>query len=87
MLTVTTAAAAHLAQMLGAAEAPDDVAVRFVVEGSSLALTLDRPGPGDATFDHSGRMVLLLDEDVSELLADNTLDVEQTDAGSKLELR
>ena len=87
MLTVTEAACAHLAKMLAAADAPDKVAVRFVVEGTGLALTLDKAGPNDATFGHEGRTVLLLDEDVSQLLVDNTLDIEQTDAGPKLELR
>jgi Fe-S cluster assembly iron-binding protein IscA len=87
MLTVTQAASEHLAEMLDGANAPDEVAVRFVVEGNDLILRLDTARPGDATFDHEGRTVLLLEDGVSGLLDDSKLDVEDSDAGRKLTLQ
>ncbi|MFQ6048630.1 MAG: hypothetical protein ACE5K7_04630 [Phycisphaerae bacterium] len=86
MLAVTEAAGAHMAQMLSEAEAPADVAIRFILAGRGLTLRLDSPRPGDATFDHEGRTVLVLDEEVSKLLADNTLDVQDAGEGPRLTL-
>ena len=76
MLTVTDAASAHLAQMLKQHDAPEDTAVRLVYEGQGVALRRDRERAGDATFQHEGRTVLLLDAQISELLAKDTLDLE-----------
>lgn len=76
MLTVTDAAGAQLAQMLAEHGLPEHVAVRFVHEGQGIALQQDEERPGDTTFQYAGRKVLLLNSQVSELLADNTLDVE-----------
>lgn len=86
MLTVTEPAVAHLADMLVEAEAPDDVAIRFVIQEQGLALGLDNERPGDATYAHGERTVLLLDEQVTQLLADKTLDVEDTAEGPRLAL-
>ncbi len=55
-------------------------------EEQRLALKLDKVRPDDATFDHGGRTVLVVNEQISELLADKTLDVEDTDEGQKLAL-
>jgi len=82
MLTVTDAAKTHLAQILDEHKLPADVAVRFVVEGQGITLKQDNKRPGDATFQHEGRTVLLLDSKVSELLTEDTLDVD----GAKLTL-
>jgi Fe-S cluster assembly iron-binding protein IscA len=87
MLTVTEGASAQLADMLTAAEAPDDVAVRFVVQGQGLALGLDQVKAEDQTFEHSGKTVLVLDEEIAGLLNDKTLDVEDTDEGPRLALK
>ena len=76
MLTVTGAASARLAQSLDDQGLPRDVAVRFVFEGQGIALKQDSERPGDTTFQHGDRTVLLLDAQVSELLAEDTLDVE-----------
>jgi Fe-S cluster assembly iron-binding protein IscA len=78
MLTVTEAASAHLAQMLANHDVAEDVAVRFVCEEQGIGLQQDSERPGDTTFEHKGRTVLLLDAQVTELLADGTLDVEGT---------
>ena len=58
------------------------------VEGEEQRVTLqvDKVRPDDATFDHGGKTVLVVNEQISELLADKTLDVEDTDEGPKLAL-
>jgi hypothetical protein len=82
MLTVTDTAIANLAQILKQQGAPEDVAVRFVYETKGIALRHDSERPGDKTYQHEGRTVLLLDAQVSQLLAEDTLDIE----GEKLVL-
>ena len=86
MLTVSDTAGAHLAELLTSADAPEDRAVRFVIEKDGLALQLDNERPGDATFQHQERTVLLLDDEVSQLLTEKTLEIQQRDDGPHLVL-
>jgi len=86
MLAVTEAAGAHMAQLLAEAEAPEDVALRFVHAERGLVVRLDNARPGDETFSHEGRTVLVLDEQVAQLLAENTLDVRDEGDGPRLTL-
>lgn len=86
MLTVTESAGAHLSTLLTEADAPEDVAVRFILDGQNLAMALDNERPEDETFDHEGKTILLLDNQISELLADKTLDIEVADDGPQLAL-
>jgi Fe-S cluster assembly iron-binding protein IscA len=86
MLSMTDAAGAQLTEMLTKSNAPEGVAVRVVVKENSLALGLDNTRPGDETIDHAGKTVLLLDEQISTLLTGRTLDVEETEEGTKLVL-
>jgi Fe-S cluster assembly iron-binding protein IscA len=83
MLTVTEAAGGHVGQILSQENFPEEVAIRLVYEGRGIGMQPDNERPGDATFEHDGRVVLLLDEQVSQLLANDTLDVE----GAKLTLK
>ena len=87
MLTITDAAGSFLAEMLGEADAPEDVAIRFVAEEEGLALRLDRKQDADSAFDHEGRTIMVLDEEMSDFLAERTLDIEDSDDGPKLSLR
>jgi len=84
MFMMTETAAEYLTAVLDNANATEETAIRFVLEGNTLTPKLDNPQPGDATFDHEGRKVLVLDTQVSQVLADSTLDVEATDEGPKL---
>lgn len=86
MLTLTDAAAVHLTELLTTAEAPEDVAVRFVRNEKGLAMQMDNERPGDDTFAHEGRTVLLLDSEVSEALTGRILDVEDSVEGPRLAL-
>lgn len=86
MLNASDAACAFLGQLLVESDAPDDAAVRFVIDGNSLSLQLDDEKPGDATFNHEGRTVLVVDEDISKILDGKTLDLEESEEGPKLTL-
>lgn len=83
MLAVTEAARTRLAQMLEQEGVPQEAAVRLVHDGDGVTLQSDAERPGDETFQYIGRTVLLLAAQVSELLAESTLDI----AGAKLTLR
>ncbi|UCF34059.1 MAG: hypothetical protein JSV78_01885 [Phycisphaerales bacterium] len=87
MLSVTDAATEYLAGLLSDAEAPDDMAVRFVYEAKGFQMRTDGEQPGDTTFAHEGRTVLVMEEQVADLLADRTLDVHDAGAGPRLVLR
>ncbi len=86
MLTVSYTASEHLDLMLAEANVPDDAVVRVVVEGRGVDLGIDMVRPGDTTFDHGEKVVLVIDEDTSELLADWKFDVKGMGEESKLVL-
>ena len=64
--------------------ASEETAIRLVLEGNTLTPQLDNSRPGDDTFDYEGRLVLMLDSQVSQVLDDSTLDIEATEEGPKL---
>lgn len=84
MLIVTDAACSYAAQVLDNADAPDDVAVRLLIDGDDLAMQMDKPSEGDSTFDHDGRVVLIIAEDVVAAIGIQTLDIDETDDGPTL---
>ena len=86
MLAMTPAAAKHLFTVLERSSTPEATAIRIEIEGDTLTSRLDVARPGDATFDHDGRKVLVLDQHVSQLLDGSTLDLQPTPEGDKLVL-
>jgi hypothetical protein len=84
MFMMTETAGEYLIAVLDNANASEETAIRFVLEGNTLTPRLDNARPGDATFDYEGRKVLVLDGQVSQALADSTLDVQTTEEGPKL---
>ncbi len=44
----------------------------------------DKMRPGDETFDHNGKVVLVLDQQTSQLLGNKTIDLMTDDDGSHL---
>jgi hypothetical protein len=76
MLTLTEDAGALLAEILNQEGVSQDVAIRLVYEGEGLAMQADNERPGDESFKHEGRTVLVIDQQISELLTDNTLDAD-----------
>ncbi len=87
MLNVTERALDRLSRRLTHKKAAGDVALRFSRREGGWKLGPDQARPGDVTFAHDGRNVLLLDEAVSLAMTDLTLDVRKTDAGPRLRLR
>ena len=88
MLTVSDAACEHLASVLDQMDAtPQDAAIRIVQGPNGLGMSVDTPNDGDKTIEHDGKTILLLDEQVSNLLDERTLDVQQTDQGTALALK
>jgi len=84
MFIVTEAAGGYLTAVLDNANASEETAIRLVLAGNALTPQLDNTRPGDETFDYEGRMVLMLDAQVSQVLDDSTLDIEATDEGPQL---
>ena len=73
MFTFTEAAGALLAQMIERKQLPDDVAIRLIHDREEIFIKSDTVRPGDAKFEHEGRVVLLLDAGMVQMLADDTL--------------
>ena len=84
MLNASDAACAFISELLTASEAPDESAVRFELDEDQLSMKLDEEKPGDVTFLHEGKTVLLVDAEMSEVLDGKTLDVEDTEKGPQL---
>jgi Fe-S cluster assembly iron-binding protein IscA len=80
MLTLTEAAGARLVEILAQEGLPAEVSIRLLPEEDGIGMQADHERPGDATIEHDGRVVLLLDEQMAQLLTNDTLDVE----GAKL---
>ncbi|MGH8064933.1 MAG: hypothetical protein ACRERE_06755 [Candidatus Entotheonellia bacterium] len=82
---MTETAGEYLTAVLDDANAAEETAIRLVLDGNTLTPKLDNARPGDATFDHEGRMVLVLDAQVTQVLAESMLDVRATtEEGPKL---
>jgi Fe-S cluster assembly iron-binding protein IscA len=78
MLTLTEAARTHLAQVLDQTEAPSNMTIRFVLaEDNRLIVSLDYTRPGDTTFVHNGKVVLVLDAQAARALTQSTVDLLQ----------
>jgi hypothetical protein len=86
MFTMSETAGEYLTTLLDNANAEEETAIRLVLDGNTLLPKLDNARPGDATFDHEGRMVLVLDPQVTQVLAESMLDVRPTEEGPKLVL-
>lgn len=86
MFVMTQSAGEFLCAVLDRAQAPQEAALRLELEDGSLTSKLDKPRPGDTTFDHDGRRVLVMDERVCQLLEGSTLELQPTSEGEKLVL-
>jgi hypothetical protein len=86
MLSVTKPALERLSRRLTRRGVAEGMALRFARQDGRWTLLLDRQSAGDTAFSHDGRTVLLLDEAVSEAMADMTLDAKMTGGRSRLKL-
>ena len=87
MFSMTGAAGAHFTRLLERDEMPEDAVVMLEQEEDKLTLRIGEAHPRDSTFAHEGRTVLVVRDQLCQELADKTLDVEDTDEGSRLQLR
>jgi Fe-S cluster assembly iron-binding protein IscA len=75
MIRLTERAATGLRDILAAQRAPGDQAVKLVPDPSGgIAMTIDRPGHGDAVIDGDKRPLLIVDSALAVQLEDVTLD-------------
>ncbi len=86
MVTVTYTAGEHMAYMLSEHQLPDDVVLRIKLTKGGVEIQPDKMRPGDETFDHNGKVVLVLDQQTSRLLGNKTIDLMTDDDGSHLTL-
>ncbi len=84
MMKITEAAGEYLTAVLDRANAPTETAIRLQLRSDGLLPELDTARPGDMTFDHGGRTVLVLDHRARDYLVNSTLDVDATPDGPKL---
>ncbi len=89
MFTVTEAAGAYLAKLLAEAETPENenVVIRISQGKDGFGLTFSQASPEDTTFPHEGVTVLAIDEELSQELADRTLETETTENDTALLIR
>ncbi len=84
MVTVTYTAAEHMAYTLSEDHDSDDVVLRIKLTKDGVEMNPDNIRPGDETFDHNGKVVLVLDQQISQLIGNKTIDLTTDDDGSHL---
>ncbi len=87
MVTLTYTAGEHMAYMLSEHQNRDDVVVRIKLTKGDVEMQPDKIRPGDEAFDHNERVVLVLDQQISQLLGNKTIDLMTDDDGSHLILK
>ncbi len=65
MVTVTYTAGEHMAYTLYEHQVGDDIVLRLSLEKGGVGIRPDKIRPGDETFDHNGKVVLVLDQQTS----------------------
>jgi Fe-S cluster assembly iron-binding protein IscA len=85
MLTISTPAAARMAQLLSAKA--ENKVMRIIRRDDRLRMQVSLLRPGDQTFVHDGRVVLALDQLLNKTLSRRELDLRQTHAGPRLRLK
>ncbi len=84
MVTLTYTAGEHMAYMLSEHQARDEVVLRMKLTKGGVEMQPDKIRPGDETFSHNGKVVLVLDQQTSQWLDNKTLDLMTDDDGSYL---
>jgi Fe-S cluster assembly iron-binding protein IscA len=78
MFQLTESAARTLQAALANKECAEDACFRIGASEGQLRIGLDQQRPGDATIEHEGQIVLVVDSETSEALAGRQLDVDET---------
>jgi hypothetical protein len=87
MLQVTDSATAFVADQLQQANAPEETVIRITPEGNGLALNPGNVSDDDVTYEHQGRTVLAIPRPLAEQLDTLTLQTQETEQGTRLEIR
>jgi len=87
MLAITQSAGDYLTRLLVEAQAPDDKCVRLATKGDRLMMQFDKEEPGDTTFSHEGRTVLVVDQELAQGLQGRKITVEEKEGGAHLVLK
>lgn len=87
MLTVTTQAKAYLSQLLDKSKRSDDHAIRLAQTGEGMQMSIDEQQPADVAFEHDGKTVLVVEQQVAESLDQRELVVEDSDQGKVLAIK
>jgi len=78
MLEMTDGAAKRILTELSQGEEADDSCFRITVSEEGVTLTPDQERPGDTTFMHEEKVVLVMDCLTAELLQDYRLDYDES---------
>ncbi len=84
MVTLTYTAGERMAYMLSEHQDRDDVVMRIKLTKGDVEMQPDKIRPGDETFAHDGKVILVLDQQISQLLDNKTIDLMTDDDGSHL---
>jgi Fe-S cluster assembly iron-binding protein IscA len=83
MIHVTERAREMLKEALEEVVQGAHVTLRLGPTPSGLGLFPDTPRDDDEVVEHEGQAILVIDREVGEALADKTIDVEDSDDGSR----
>jgi hypothetical protein len=73
-----------MAYMLSEHQDRDDVVMRIEFTEGDVGMQTDKMRPGDETFNHNGKVVLVEDQQISQLFGNRTIDLMTDDDGSHL---
>ncbi len=82
MVTLTYTAGERMAYTLSEHQVRDDVVLRIKSTKGGVEMQPDKMRPGDETFDHNGKVVLVLDQQTSQLVGNKTIHLMTDDDGS-----
>ena len=83
-MTVSYSAAEHMAYTLFESQVSEDSVFRMILTNGCAEMHEDKIRPGDETFDHNGKVVLVMDQQTSQFLGDMTIDLMTDDDGSHI---
>ncbi len=87
MVTVTYTAVEYMAYTLSEQQVGDDVVLRIRSANGGVEIQRDKVRPGDEIFDHNGKVVMVMDQQTSQLLDNMTIDIMTDHNGSRLILK
>jgi len=87
MLTVTTQAKAYLSQLLDRSKRSEEHAIRLAQTGEGMQMSIDEQQSADVTYEHEGKTVLVVEQEVAEALDQRELVLEDSEKGKVLAIK